>query len=126
MSTEQNKANMSRLLIDLFIKGDLSVADELVAPDFIEHSGAPGLPSGIPGLKAIAQIIRAGFPDFNFSVDDVVAEGDRVVLRLTEEGTQRGELFGVPPSGKHRAGPRSTSCAWQTAKWPSTGMWSIS
>ena len=100
MSNEQNKANMSRLMVDLFVKGNMSVADELVTPDFIEHSAAPGLPTGIPGLKAIAHIIRSGFPDFNLTVDDVVAEGDRVVLRLTKSGTQLGELFGVPPSGK--------------------------
>ncbi len=100
MSTEQAKANMSRLFVDLFNKGDLSVADELVLPDFIEHSAQPGLPAGIPGLKAIAQVIRAGFPDFHITIEDVMAEGDRVSMRLTEEGTQTGALFGMPPSGK--------------------------
>lgn len=101
MSIEQNKANMIRLLEDLFIRGNFKVVDELVAPDFVEHSAAPGMPGGIAGLKAIAEAIRAGYPDFTFSTDDVVAEGDRVVLRLTEEGTHQGMLFGVPPSGKH-------------------------
>ena len=100
MSIEQNKANMSRLMVDLFAKGDFNVADELVLPNFIEHSAAPGLPPGIAGLKTIAHIIRAGFPDFNVTVEDVFAEGDRVCLRLTEEGTQTGELFGMPPTGK--------------------------
>ena len=100
MSLEQNKANMSRLMVGLFAKGDFTVADELVLPNFIEHSAAPGLPPGIAGLKAIAHIIRAGFPDFNVTVEDVFAEGDRVCLRLTEEGTQTGELFGMPPTGK--------------------------
>ena len=101
MSLEQNKSNMSRLMVDLFIKGNLDVTDELVTPSFVEHSAAPGMPGGIPGLKAIAQAIRTGFPDFTFAVDDAVAEGDRVVLRLTEEGTQKGPVFGLPPSGRH-------------------------
>jgi steroid delta-isomerase-like uncharacterized protein len=101
VSSEQNKVNMSRLMVDLFAKGDISVADELVMPDFIEHSAAPGLPAGIAGLKAIAQIIRAGFPDFEVLVDDAVAEGDRVALRLTERGTHKGVMFGVPPSGRY-------------------------
>ena len=100
MSNERNKANMSRLMIDLFVKGDFSVVDELVAPDFVEHSAAPGMPGGIAGLKAVAQMIRAGFPDFDISVDDAVAEADRVVLRLTEMGTQTGFVFGIPPSGR--------------------------
>ena len=100
MSTERNKANMSRLMKDLFARGEMDVADELVMPDFIEHSAVPGLPDGIPGLKAVAQMIRAGFPDFNITVEDAIAEGDRVVLRLTEEGTQTGAVFGVPPSGR--------------------------
>ena len=105
MSTEQDKAAMSRLMVDLFVKGDLAVADELVVPDYIEHSAAPGIPPGIPGLKATAQMIRAGFPDFDLTVDDAIAEGDRVVLHLTEMGTQTGAVFGVPPSGNYAQWP---------------------
>ena len=100
MSSEQNKANMSRLMVDLFGKGDLSVVDELVAPDFVEHSAAPGLPPGIPGLKAIAQHLRAGFPDFQVAVEDAIAEGDQVALRLLVGGTQTGQVFDIPPTGK--------------------------
>jgi steroid delta-isomerase-like uncharacterized protein len=101
MTTKENKANMSRLFIDLFNKGDLGVADELVVSDFIEHSALPGLPKGIAGLKAIAQILRSGYPDFHIEVEDAIAEGDRVVLRLTVGGTHQGALFGIPPTGKH-------------------------
>jgi predicted ester cyclase len=100
VSIEQDKANMSRLMVDLFSNGDFSVVDELVAPDFVEHSAAPGLPPGIPGLKAIAQHLRAGFPDFQVAVEDAIAEEDRVVLRLTAGGTQRGQVFDIPPTGK--------------------------
>src|SRR5271157_2134404 len=100
MSTNQNKKNMCRLMIDLFVKGDMKVIDERVKPNFIEHSAALGMPTGVEGLKAIAKMIRDGFPDFNIIVEDQVAEGDRVVLRFTEEGIHRGQVFGIPPSGK--------------------------
>ena len=86
-------------MIDLFVKGDVKVIDEFVKPNFIEHSAAPGMPTGVEGLRAIANMIRGGFPDFNIIVEDQVAEGDRVVLRFTEEGTQKGKVFGIPPSG---------------------------
>jgi len=87
-------------MIDLFVKGDMKIIDELVKPNFVEHSAAPGMPTGVEGLKAISNMIRGGFPDFNIIVEDQIAEGDRVVLRFTEEGTHKGQVFGIPPSGK--------------------------
>lgn len=99
-TTEQNKVNMSRLIVDLLGKGDLSVVDELAVPDFIEHSGPPGLPQGSAGAKAMAQTIRAGFPDYHVEVEDAIAQGDRVTLRLMVGGTHQGTLFSIPPTGK--------------------------
>ena len=101
MATEQDEANMSRLLVELLGKSNLSVVDELAAPDFIEHSGPPDHRNGVEGAKAMAQAIRAGFPDYHVEVEDTVSEGDRVVLRLKVGGTHQGPLFSIPPTGKN-------------------------
>ncbi len=74
--------------------------DELAVPDFIRHSGPPGLPQGIAGAKAMAQTIRASFPAFQVEVEDAIAEGDWVTLRLMVAGTHQGTLFSIPPTGK--------------------------
>jgi steroid delta-isomerase-like uncharacterized protein len=101
MSIEQNKAVARRLIEDVFNQGDISLVDELIAPDFVEHEEMPpGTPSGREGNKAATAMLRSAFPDFKATIDDMVAEGDKVVLRLTWSGTQEGEFMGMPPSGK--------------------------
>jgi steroid delta-isomerase-like uncharacterized protein len=90
--------------MDIFQKGDLSVADQIVAQDFVIH--APGLPPemqrGPEGVKQFARTIRAGFPnDLRIAHDDTITAGDKVVIRWTSTGTHNGELFGVTPTGKH-------------------------
>ena len=101
MSIEQNKAVARRLIEDVFNQGDISLVDELIAPDFVEHEEMPpGMPSGREGNKAATAMLRSAFPDFKATIDDMVAEGDKVVLRLTWSGTQEGEFMGMPPSGK--------------------------
>jgi steroid delta-isomerase-like uncharacterized protein len=81
-------------------RGDLDAIDALYAPDFVGHH--PGLPDwvGREGVKLAVQTIRAAFPDFQESVEDVVVEGDRVVTRFTASGTHLGALAGVHPTGR--------------------------
>ena len=101
MSIEQNKTNALRIPLEVFNKGDLNVADEVMAADYIEHAIVPpGLPPSLAGFKLFVPAFRAAFPDFQFTVDDVIAEGDKVVVRLTARGTQKGEFAGLPASGK--------------------------
>jgi steroid delta-isomerase-like uncharacterized protein len=101
MSIEENKTAARRIPEAIFNRGDLAVADEVVATDYIEHFSLPsGFPSGRAGLKQFVQAIRAAFPDFHYTVDEVIAEGDKVVLRVTASGTQRGEFSGMPATGK--------------------------
>jgi steroid delta-isomerase-like uncharacterized protein len=81
--------------------GDLAVFDEIIAPDYINHSPAiPNPPPGPVGLKPIVTTIRTAFPDIHFTVEDMVIGEGKVALRLTWTGTHQGDFFGIPPTGK--------------------------
>jgi len=102
MSTEQNKAIARRIGLEVFGQGRLQVVDEIVASDFIEHGELPpGIPAGREGLKAIASAMRKGFPDVTYTIDREIAEGDYVGVHLMVSGTNKGEMFGMPATGKH-------------------------
>lgn len=101
MSTEQNKAAARQLIEDVFNQGNMALMDELVAADFIEHEELPPeMPTGREGVTLMTRLLRGAFPDFEATIEDVIAEGDKVVLRMTWRGTQEGEFMGIPPSGK--------------------------
>jgi len=102
MSTEQNKAISRRFLVEVFGQGKLSVADEIVAADHVDHgpSTLPGMPTGPEGSKMVVTIYRNAFPDIHFTIDEQIAEGDKVVTRWTGRGTHKGELAGIPATGK--------------------------
>lgn len=102
MSSEQNKAIARRIPLEVFSQGRLDVVDELLAPDFTEHTALPpGIPAGRAGVKAIASELRKGFPDINYRVDLQIAEGDFVAAYVTVSGTHKGEVFGMPATEKH-------------------------
>jgi len=98
MSTESNKAIARRFLEEVFGQGKLAVADEIVAPDHVDHGpGAlPGVPHGPEGSKMLVTGYRNAFPDIHFTIDEQIAEGDKVVTRWTGHGTHKGELAGIP------------------------------
>ena len=99
MSTEDNKAVVRRLL-DVWETGGVDLIDELLAPDYVNHSPAsPEQPTGPEGLKGAVSMFRSAIPDLKMVVEDIIAEGDKVVLRYTLQGTHEGELFGIPPTG---------------------------
>jgi steroid delta-isomerase-like uncharacterized protein len=102
MSIESNKAVARRFFEELFGKGNLAVADEIIALDYVDRSpGAlPGLPSGLEGAKMFVTVYRNAFPDIKFTIDEQIADGDKVVTRWTATGTHKGELAGIPPTGK--------------------------
>jgi len=100
MPTEENKALMRRFYEEIS-KGNLAVVDELVAADLIEHSPfVPGQAPGRQGTLDLFTMIRAAFPDLRVTVEDMVAEGDKVVARGTFSGTHKGEFMGIAPTGK--------------------------
>ncbi len=99
--SEQNKALARRSLEEIWNKGNLAVADELIAPNHVAHDPAnPNAGSGPEATKQQASMYRTAFPDLQITIDDQVAEGDQVVTRWTARGTHRGDLMGIAPTGK--------------------------
>ena len=94
-----NKAILQRLFDKIYNEGDLQVADEIMADGFVNHNPGPGEASGREGFKAFVAYLRRAFADFQITVEDQVAEGDKVVTRFTISGRHEGEFAGFPPSG---------------------------
>lgn len=99
MSLEQNKAVVTRF-VEFINTGNPAIADEVVAPDYLERDPFPGQQPGRDGLKAVILMTRAAFPDLEWVMEDMVAEDDTVASRFTWRGTHRGAFLGVPPTGK--------------------------
>ena len=100
MSAEESKG-IVRQFWGVWGEGNIELVDELLAPDYVNHSPAtPELPTGPDGVKGVVAMFRSGMPDLRVLVGDMIAEGDKVATRYTLEGTHEGELFGVPPTGQ--------------------------
>ena len=97
---ERNKAGFRRTYEELLNGGDLSVAEELVAADFVNHEAPPGRDRGPESMRGLAIMLRTAFPDLRFEIEELVAEGDVVAGRLTMSGTHEGSLMGMPPTGR--------------------------
>ena len=101
MSVEQDKVLVRQFVEEIFNRGNMSVVNELFAPDFVEHEELPaGIPNDREGVIQLTTMLRSAFPDFKATIDDIIAEGDKVVIRQTWRGTQKGEFMGIPPTGK--------------------------
>jgi steroid delta-isomerase-like uncharacterized protein len=99
--TEQNKAVALRWSEELWSKGQLAVADEIVAPDYVRHDpGDPFPAQGPEDVKRIVRMLRSMLPDLRISVEAMVAEGDFVVSRYTATATDTVGYMGMPPTGK--------------------------
>ncbi len=96
-----NKAVVVRFNKEVIEQGNETTFRELMAADFVNRSAPPGAPSGPEGmLFTFNRLLRPAFPDLSVEIHDQVAEGDKVTTRKTIRGTHRGELFGIPPTGK--------------------------
>jgi steroid delta-isomerase-like uncharacterized protein len=103
-SSKNNKVVMNRIFNEIFNKGNLKLADELLADDWVYH-GAEGMElKGRDGFKQFVTMYRTAFPDLRISVDDMVCEGDKVVSIGNFQGTFKGPLMGIPPTGKQCSG----------------------
>lgn len=105
MSIEENKAIAVQLYEEIFNKGNVELANKLVAPTAVNHDPTlpPGIPDGPEGLKSAVAMLRGAFPDSQHTIEDLIAEGDKVVVRLTHSGTHQGTYMGLPPTGKRIA-----------------------
>ena len=99
MPAEANKALIRRLFVEGFNSGNLVVVDEIFHPEFVDRS-TPEQPAGIEGVKDYIRMVRTGFPDISITIEDLVAEEDKVVVRTTWRGTHLGAYDGIAPTGK--------------------------
>jgi steroid delta-isomerase-like uncharacterized protein len=99
MATEANKEIVRRYYEDVLNGGQVGLLDELAAPDYEEHDPLPGQRTGLYGLKDRVTMLLTGLNP-HFTIEDVIAEGQKVVVRWTNSGTHVGEFFGIPPTGK--------------------------
>ena len=97
--SEQNKA-LNRRIFEAIGSQNLDALDELIAADTVDHALPPEMPPGLDGQKAFMGMFISAFPDINMTVEDEIAEGDKVVTRWTATGTHTGELMGIPATGK--------------------------
>jgi steroid delta-isomerase-like uncharacterized protein len=100
MSESENKAVVRRFIDDVLNHGRLETADEIVAENFIELDPLPGQKQGREGLKEIIVMLRSGFPDMNWVIEEMIASGEKVVTRFHWTGTHKGEFMGMPATGK--------------------------
>jgi steroid delta-isomerase-like uncharacterized protein len=99
MSTEENKAIVRRFFEEGPSKGNLSIADELLSPDFSMHVPLPASP-GIEGINEVITTCRAAFEHLNVTIEDMIAEDNNVVARFTARGIHKGNFMGLPATGK--------------------------
>jgi len=104
MTLDENRAIARRFIDEVFVRGDERAVDELAAPDFTPHSWG-SVPPGREALKAAMKRVSAGLSDASMTIEDVVAEGDRVAVRLTSSAVQSGPFMGLPASRKRYSIP---------------------
>jgi predicted ester cyclase len=99
--SRDNKRLVRRALEEIYAKGDLELANELVHPDFLDHEPAhPDRPAGPESVKQTVRSLQSAFGELRFEVLDEIAEGDKVVQLVTMSGRQTGPLMGREPTGK--------------------------
>ena len=98
--SRENVVAMHRIYDEVLNSGNFDVADELIAADVISHEVPTEYPSGLEGWKHYFADFRAAFPDLHFTIEETIADGDKVVCRCTMQGTHLGEFMGIPATGK--------------------------
>ncbi len=98
MSAEENEA-IARRGYEAINQKNLDALDEVVASDMIDHDPAPGQAPGLEGVKQYFSSLHTAFPDVQMNVEDMIAEADKVVARVSVSGTHQGEFMGIDPTG---------------------------
>ena len=101
MNVEENKALAKRIIDEFINKNNAAVANELFADDFVNHNPQFGVSSDREGLKQMISMLHQGFPDVHLTVEDMIAENDKVVLRFRTKGRNTGEMLGIQPTNKN-------------------------
>ncbi len=101
MSLENNKTIVRRLFDDVYSQGKFAAIDDLIAEEYVGHRPLPDQPPGREGFHYAMRMLRMAFPDHHVTIDELIAEGDLVAVRVTARGTQQGPFLGVSPANKH-------------------------
>jgi len=101
MSTNENKQVIRNFVEEVINQGRLERADALVQSDFVELDPFPGQRPGREGLKELIGLLQGAFPDMHWVIDEMVAEGEKVVTRFHWTGTHQGAFLGIPATGRH-------------------------
>ncbi len=124
----QNEAIAHRYFEEIFNKGKLDVAEEIVANTCINHDRVNEV-QGIGGVKELAAKYRKAFPDLHLAIEDTISQDDKVVLRWSWSGTHKGDLAGLAPTGKKTGGTGITifrhsdgKIAESWVNWDTLGM----
>lgn len=99
-SAEEHKATVRRFVDELYNKGNIAVVYENMAPDYINHTARPPIAPDREGFVQEALHLRIAFPDLRFTVEDLLVEGDKGVMRWTMTGTHGGDFYGIAPTHK--------------------------
>ena len=100
MTIETNKAVVHRYVKDGYNAANMAVIDELFATDFVNHDPSAPTVRDLEELKQLILAQHAAFADVRTTIEDLVADGDKVVKRFTVRGTHTGDFNGIPPTGK--------------------------
>ena len=100
MSLDENKALARRWNEEIWSRGKLSVVDEFLATNFVFNYAPPGVTPDKEAYKQAVTMFHNACPDMHYNIEDMVAEGDKVVVRWVGRGTQKGEIIGIAPTGK--------------------------
>jgi steroid delta-isomerase-like uncharacterized protein len=115
MPAEKNKAMVRRVIDELINKGNLEVADEVMAPNYVYHFPMYEV-KGPQGFKDLIGMMRNAFPDLNGTIDELIAEGETVAARFTLRGTFKGEMMGIAPTGKKLVFPEAVFVRFENGK----------
>jgi predicted ester cyclase len=100
VTLDANKALIREVFEKVIPAGDPAGLRALVAPDWIDHDPLPGQPAGLEGAGYVVSTMHGAHPDLRFTIDDLIAEHDRVTIRWTLRGTNTGPMLGRPPTGQ--------------------------
>ena len=100
MSIEENKASVRREIEECWHSGNLRIVDEIYAVNFVNYNPFPGTTPDREGIKEFIKNMRIAFPDIRLTIEDLIAENDKVVEMVTITGTNKGEAMGIAPTGK--------------------------
>jgi predicted ester cyclase len=100
MSGTDNKMVARRVLEEIFPANDEAALREVISDEFVNHEAPPGTPPGLGGITMYMHLLNEAFSDQRWEIHDVVAEGEKVVIRCTHSGVHTGEFFGMPATGR--------------------------